>query len=245
MTTAARRGGRPVLLLTRPSDRSSPLAATYETAGVRTLSWPILDIQTALEGTPDAQNAQAVVLTSPRALDAVPDAFDLPAYCVGSTTAQAASEAGYRDVRDAEGDADDLAALITQDLTPADGPLLYLRGRDVSRDINALLPEFTINEIVTYRAVANPSPPPDVYDAISEGRLAAIAFFSPRTAAIFSEALPEPLRNKLGKVIAVAMSARVAEKLSNIAFCDVAIADEPTATSMHAAICGACGIALR
>ena len=121
-----RAGARPLVLLTRPADRAAALVADLNALGIDTLVWPVLDIQPAITTTPAPNGAQAVLLTSPRAIEMLPDQIGdlvrLPAFCVGGTTAAAAHKAGFRQVHDADGDAADLAALASAYLSPDDGP---------------------------------------------------------------------------------------------------------------------------
>lgn len=243
----AETGNKPLVLLTRPVDRAAPLAASLEADGIASLIWAVLDIRPVLTKPPELNGAQAIILTSPRAVESLPRPIDAlktaPAYCVGHATAAAARSAGFGAIFDADGDAGDLAALITANLLPGDGPLLYLRGQDVARDMVALLPGFEVRSVEGYRAAAMTVPDPAITDAIKAGNLTAIAFFSPRAAAIFAEAQTEDLRDGLAATTAVAMSERVAEKLNQIAFQSVVVAKRPTASAMRAAICGACGVA--
>jgi len=239
---------RPLVLLTRPTDRSASFAGKLSTAGIDTLIWPILDIRPTLNEAPALNGAQAVLLTSPRAVEALPASTNsltsAPAFCVGTTTAAAAQKAGFADIRDADGDAAVLAALITATLPPDDGPLLYLRGRDTARDMAALLPHFEVRGVETYHAAPMVTPDPAIIKAIRAGNLTTIAFFSPRTAAIFASAATDEMRVGLSETIAVVMSERVATKVNQLAFQRVVIAEHPNGEAMHAAICGACGIAV-
>lgn len=240
-------GARPLVLLTRPADRAAMLGGELGALGIDTLIWPVLDIQPAVTSAPARNNAQAILLTSPRAVEvfagAIGDLTTAPAYCVGKTTAAAARKAGFAMVHDSDGDAADLAALVNERLSPGDGPLLYLRGRDVARDMSGLLPGFEIHAVEVYRAAPSLTPPPAVNEAICAGNLTAIAFFSPRAAAIFASALTEEMRAGLMATTAVVMSERVANKVNHIPFQSIEIAAKPTGREMHAAICGACGIA--
>lgn len=235
--------GRPLVLLTRPADRAASLAKELEQAGADTLIWPLLDIRTSLSGDTSFPPSQAVVFTSARAVEALRRVIDAPAFCVGASTAKAARDAGFTKVFNADGDAEALAALIADALTPADGPLLYLRGRDVARDMSALLPGFEIIEIEAYHAAAQKGPPPSVAQALSESAFDVAAFFSPRTASIFAEIVAGEMGESLSEITAVAMSARVSERLNQIGFRRVIVSERPDSAAMRAAICGACGIA--
>lgn len=136
-------GPRPLVLLTRPADRAALLAAELDQLGIDTLIWPILNIQPVLATAPAVNGAQAILLTSPRAAEALPqpigDLSSVPTFCVGIATMAAARTVGFTNTYDADGDAGDLAALVNETLTTDNGPLLYLRGRDVARDMLSLI----------------------------------------------------------------------------------------------------------
>lgn len=239
---------RPLVLLTRPIDRAKPLAAELDALGIEALIWPVLDITPTLSTTPPLNDAQAVLMTSPRAVEALPtpigDITSAPAFCVGGATAAAARNAGFSVVHDADGDAGDLATMVDACLSPTDGPLLYLRGLDVARDMTALLPGFTIRAVEVYQAATMTTPPANVKKALSAGNLAAVALFSPRAAATFASALTDEMQKGLVATTAVVMSDRVAIKLNQTAFQSVVVAERTTGNAMRAAICGACGVAV-
>lgn len=236
-------GTRPLVLLTRPEDRSAPLAAALNKAGADTIVWPLLTIHSSLSEHTAFPAAQAVLLTSARAAEAMRSRIEAPAYCVGGATAKAARKAGFAEVHDADGDADALAALVSQKLSPADGQLLYLRGRNVSRDMSTILPDFAITEVEAYHAAPVSTAPVTVADALSARAIRVAAFFSPRTASIFCEALTTQMRAGLGDTVAVAISDRAGEKLNQMGFQRVVVSERPDGAAMRAAICGACGIA--
>src|SRR5262249_59176590 len=85
----------------------------------------------------------AVAITSANAARAIArhsrrDALTaLTAFTVGRHTAEAARAAGFRAVECADGDMDDLAALLRARFTEQSAPLLYLAGEDRAGDLAA------------------------------------------------------------------------------------------------------------
>src|SRR5262249_56009590 len=61
----------------------------------------------------------------------------LTAFTVGRHTAEAAHAAGFRAVECADGDKDDLAALLCARFNERSAPLLYLAGEDRAGDLAA------------------------------------------------------------------------------------------------------------
>ena len=83
----------------------------------------------------------AVVMTSANAARAIArhpqrdQLTALPAFTVGRHTAEAARAAGFGDVRSADGDKNDLVALLRDRLGGGRMPLLYLAGEDRAGDL--------------------------------------------------------------------------------------------------------------
>lgn len=122
------------MLVTRPQPGADETAGRIAALGFQPVALPltrIVPLEPVLLPTPDAFDA--VVVTSVNALRHAPPgllaiASARPAFAVGDATAQAAREAGFRDVRSASGTAIDLAGLIGTGL-PRGARLLHLAGR--------------------------------------------------------------------------------------------------------------------
>ena len=108
----------------------------------------------------------AVVMTSANAAHAIARhprreaLVALRVFTVGRHTAEAARAAGFRAVESADGDKDDLVALISARYGERSAPLLYLAGEDRAGDLAASgVPLLTA---VAYRAVKVERFAPDV-----------------------------------------------------------------------------------
>lgn len=131
----------PKILLTRPRTQSEALARELADRGWDSMIWPLIDIRPLLTTPPDWADAAAFVFTSAngvRAIDALAHP-DVPAFCVGAATTKAARKSGFRKVENAAGDAAALARLIAARQDPAAGPLIHVRGRDVTGDLSGEL----------------------------------------------------------------------------------------------------------
>src|SRR5665647_78803 len=127
---------------------------------------------------PDA-NYSGVIVTSANALRAIRDQpgiatiLELPLFAVGKHTAQAARDAGFRNVVVADGDAAALRARISARARAKklrkDGTLLYLAGADLARDLAGELRQdrFQVVTQTTYRMVPVPGLPADVCEAFA------------------------------------------------------------------------------
>lgn len=226
----------PRILLTRPRAQSEAFAAEIATDGWEAVIWPVIEIVTTLRAAPDWGDAEAVILTSARAAEALAPfgAPPLPALCVGGATAAAARAAGFAEVRESGGDA---AALVSAILS-GEGPrrFLHVRGRDAAGDVVGALRAAgrEAREIVAYAAEPSGPPPAEVDAAMRAGSLSAAALFSPRSAALFARAAPEAWRAAYPGMTAFAISAAAAAPLKGLGFGAMRVAERPDAAAFRA-----------
>lgn len=225
----------PVILLTRPQAQSEAFAEEIAADGWRSLIWPVIEIRPSLGAFPDLADVDALIFTSARAVEELARLGpppSLPAWCVGPATAEAARCAGLGPVMEAGGDGD---ALIGA-LTAAEGRLLHVRGRDVAVDIASALHARgrDVRDIIAYAAIPGRNPDRMVDAAIATGEVAAVALFSPRSAALFAHAAPIAWRGALKRMTALAISPAAAAPLQELGFERILIATNPNATAMRA-----------
>ena len=173
------------LLVTRPESEGERTAAALRARGHEVALAPLLRIEPVDFALPE-KSWSAVVMTSANAARAVAahpqrDLFTaLDAFTVGRHTAEAARAAGFRAVYSADGDKDDLVALISARYGERSAPLLYLAGEDRAGDLAASgVPLLTA---VAYRAVKVERFAPDVAAALAQGALDGVLHFSRRSA---------------------------------------------------------------
>ena len=178
-----------LVLVTRPRAQAEATAQALRALGHD----PIIDSMLEIEPLPlpdlAAEGVAAVVLTSANAAPALPAALKaLPVFAVGSATADAAREAGCRDVRAGSDDGRALARLVRGALPPPSGTVLHLAAEEVRDGLEAGLREagLSYRRVMAYRAVPSPGLAPATSQALAAGRLGAALFFSPRTAAVFA-----------------------------------------------------------
>lgn len=158
----------------------------------------------------------------------------LPLYAVGARTAQAAAEAGFTDIRSANGDAQDLAALIAAQAGTIAGPLLYLAAEQRGAELAALLKPFgiTVTTTVVYRAVTLPLPPV-LADALRAGRLDGVLHYSRRSAEAFlAGASVTGLMAQALALRHICLSEQVGEPLVAAGAKNIAIAAAPDENTM-------------
>jgi uroporphyrinogen-III synthase len=134
------------VLITRPAPENEATAEALRGRGFEPMLAPMLVFQALPFQIEDGRDFRGLILTSTNALRAIAShplarLQGLPAFAVGARTAQAAREAGFRDVRVAEGDAASLRNLIIASAPERRGvpPLLYLSATDIGRDLGGEL----------------------------------------------------------------------------------------------------------
>jgi uroporphyrinogen-III synthase len=189
---------------------------------------------------PFLDGVQAALFTSAngvRAFAAATPRRDFRAFAVGDATAAAARDAGFTDVAGAGGAVEDLARLVIARLKPKDGALIHAAGSVTAGDLAGLLEAagFAVRRAVLYEAAPSEALSPATRDAIVRGDIDAALFFSPRNAATFVR-LATGLDEGCKHMIAVALSATVAEKLAPLPWRRVAVASAPNEDALLAAL---------
>ncbi|WP_308917788.1 uroporphyrinogen-III synthase [Jannaschia sp. LMIT008] len=212
----------PPVLLTRPLADARHFAAYL---GVPCVLSPLLKV--AFTATPPG-DARAVLFTSQngvRAWTAGGGPVGLPCWCVGPRTAALAREAGF----DLRGWAADAAGLVR--LVPSDAPpLVHVRGAQARGGVAAGLRARGLSaaEAVLYEAC--PLPLTAEAAALLRAGHVVAPVFSPRSARLLAEAVPE---GALPHLRAVAISPAAAAALPVPA---AAVAATPDAAAMRDAI---------
>ncbi|MDO1559410.1 uroporphyrinogen-III synthase [Brevundimonas sp. 2R-24] len=175
---------RPLVWVTRTEPGAARTAARLEAAGLHPLVDPLLAVEPLIPQA-DLSGVSALALTSGHAVSfaaALPGARDLPVYCVGDSTSQAARIAGLANVHSANGDVHALAALIADRHRPVSGKVLHLGAETLAGDLVALLAARGVpaRYAAVYRTVDRPGPAG--LAALSEGRLSAVLIHSARAA---------------------------------------------------------------
>lgn len=226
------------ILVTRPAEDGAQIAARLAAMGHQALLAPLLEPHFETGPEPDFSGVQAVLATSAngvRALIRRTARRDLPIFAVGPQTAREARDAGFGDVRSADGDAVALAAK-TADWTTADrGILLHVCGAEAPGTLQQELDArgFAVRRAVLYRVQAAEALPPAIVQALADGALDAALFFSPRSARVFA-ALAGGLPTRT--LIAACISPVTAAALDGQAFAEVRVAASPNQDSLLATI---------
>ena len=230
---------RPCLLLTRPQAQSALFAQQARADGWAgdVLISPVLRIVLQPPETTRLDTVGTLVFTSQHAVAALVATTmrrDWPVWAVGPRTAQAAQEAGFRDVLVSGGDATALLRDLTRD--PPKPPVLHLRGQHAASDIARHLRAAGQNAdaVVVYRQEPC-ALSPEATARLSQGGDAVLAVFSPRSARLLAAAL-HAQASISARLHMIAISDAAAKPLKDIATGRCRIATRPDAAAMRAAL---------
>lgn len=223
------------ILVTRPAVDAARTAAALRVRGHEAIVAPLLSI----EYLPDAALGEgpwsAILVTSANAAHAIAghkrrdELRRIPVLAVGRQSAQELRAEGFADVSSADGDVDDLAALVAARLKPP-ARLLYLAGEERSGDLAGVLraKNFAVDTVVVYRVAAATTLPAEAATAL-RGNLHGVLHYSRRSAEAFLSAARNAglLEAALSKPVHFCLSAKVAEPLREAGAGDVRIAAQP------------------
>lgn len=171
------------LLILRPEPGASATARRARALRLETVVAPLFTVQALVWHMPDAAHHDAVMMTSANAArfggPQLGRYARMPAFAVGSSTAEAMRRTGFADVDTTDGDADALVARIAR--TPH-RRLLHLCGQDFRSFRH---PTLTIDHVPVYTASAAHDLPPQAADALRRGAVACV--HSPRAAALLTK----------------------------------------------------------
>ena len=228
------------LLVTRPELDAQGTAAVLRKRGHHVMIAPLLRIE-GVAADLGAGPWDALVVTSANSCRAVashPRFAELvhrPIFTVGAHAAKAAHAAGFADVTSAEGDAEELAQLLTAKFKARDRRLLYFAGEDRAADLAATLAEHGISmkTVVIYRAIKAPEFTPAARAAIAAGEIDGVLYFSRRTAESYlSCAVGAALLDKALAPFHYCLSAQVARPLLQAGATAMRVAERPNEASL-------------
>lgn len=229
------------LIVGRSIAQTGPLTEQIAAAGFTALYQPMLKVVPQqppedLEARLGA--AQAILLTSVNGVARLAELTRrrfVPVLTVGDATARRARAAGFPDVRSADGNVDSLAELCRTRLKPEEGPLVYLRARDVAGDLAGTLAAggFRTDEIVVYAAEPATALRPRLEQALREASVDGVLLFSARSADIFVSLVRQSgLENACASVVLLALSPAVAAATGDMLWRSRLVAERPNGAAL-------------
>lgn len=184
----------------------------------------------------------ALVLTSANAvpaLESLPKSWrgTLPAFCVGTRTAEAAGKLGFT-AHSAKGGRAELLVLILEHM-PKDKKLLLVAGRDRHEDLPQQLRNagHEVTVWTAYEAKAVEALPAPAADALRDGSADAALHYSPRSAEVFFDLAGKAgLTEQAQALPQLALSAAIAAPLISAGSDTVLVAEHPEEAALFAAL---------
>jgi uroporphyrinogen-III synthase len=233
------------ILITRPAADAARTAAGLRARGHDAIVAPLLTVEYLSNAELGDGPWSAILITSANAARAIAghkrrdELRRIPVFAVGKQSAQELRAEGFANVTSADGDGDDLAALVAARLEPP-ARLLYLAGAERAGDLAGALraKNFVVDAVVVYRAVVAQTLPDEAAAALAAG-IDGVLHFSRRSTEGFLAAARQSglLEAALGKPVHYCLSARVAEPLTAAGASHVRIAARPDEGALMA-LCG-------
>lgn len=229
------------VLVTRPTEDAERLAAPLRDLGIGVVVAPLLTVVDCHpDPVPDFVTARGLIVTSANGVRAlqrclrkasVPDAvYALPVLAVGEHTAGLLREAGFTDVRSANGDSSALLDLACRTFTVGSGPLYHLAGVETAGNLSGELRAkgYDCTHVPLYETTPAPFLPSEVVRAFRSGELDGVVLCSARTAQVFASLVHQAgLDDRMASVTAWCLSQAVADSLGDLRFAAVHCAAEP------------------
>jgi uroporphyrinogen-III synthase len=224
------------VLITRPEPGATETAARLMARGLFPVVAPIFSVKPGKLRPP--KHVAATVLTSRNAIIACPATlYDHPVFAVGTATATAATQAGFRRVFNADGDAVALSNVIADTLSPKSGTLFLPTGQGQGQDLTTSLRQrgFRVLRRVAYRTIGVETLPDAVVSLLRQGQLTTAMFFSGETSRHFVHLVrAAALIDTVGEVDAVSISERAAVALRLLRWRRIKVAARPNQDAMLA-----------
>lgn len=229
------------VLVTRPSPDGEALAARLSGLGHAPVLAPLMRVVFKADPPPDDLDGRIAVFTSANGVRAF---LHLPpglrgrvgghrAFAVGPATAEAATQAGFKEVLTAGGDVADLAAEIVK-RTPPGARLIHFTGAHRAGDLAGRLgaAERRLLAWRVYEARAETGLPQAARDFLA-GPAGAVVFYSPRTARLFAELMAAAGLADLARAHrALVLSAAVGEAAAALPWGRIDCAETPRSEAL-------------
>ncbi|SEL73754.1 Uroporphyrinogen-III synthase [Bosea lupini] len=229
------------VLVFRPLEDAERSAQSLRERGKDPVVAPLFQVLPTGEKPPKGP-FDALVLTSANAvpaLEGLPKSWRgvLPAFCVGTRTADAAGKLGFT-AHSARGGRAELLALILEKL-PKGQKLLLVAGRDRHEDLPQQLGDagHEVTIWTAYEAKAVDALPAAAADALRDGSADAALHYSPRSAEIFFDLAGKAgLTEQAQALPQLALSVAIAAPLISAGSDTVLVAEHPEEAALFAAL---------
>ena len=222
------------VLIIRPEPGATQTATRIRALGLHPIVAPIVAITPVELRCP--RHVAATLLTSRNVVRPCPVSLHRrPAFAVGTATATLATEAGFDHVFNADGNANSLAELVAQTLSPDCGALFLPTGQGQGKELASLLRQrgFRVIRRVAYRAIGVATLPPAAVTALIQSQVAVVLFFSGEASRHFVRLLrAAELADAVCGVEAVSISEPAAVPLRLLQWRRISVASRPNQDAM-------------
>lgn len=229
---------RKTILITRPEPAAGETVQRLKALGLCPMVAPLTEIVPLSAHLPAPDTVAAILVTSRNGLPAIPEAYHhVPLWAVGDATAQRARDQGFHQVQSADGDAVALAARIVDALDPRQGTLLLVTGRGHGHMLcqKLRMRDYRIARRTVYRSRPVKTLDPAVENALRDGRIATVLFYSADTARQFVRLVrTSGLEDTVSICEGVAISQAVAMALKPLAWRRIRVAAKPNQDALLA-----------
>lgn len=177
------------VLVTRSEPGASETAERLTAAGYAPIVEPVFTIEPVAAQLPDFDSLAFTSANGARAFAKLSPRRDVPVFCVGARTAEAAREAGFTNVLSADADVEALAVLIN-DKAPKGSHVLHAGNEEARGDLTGRLRSagHSASFAAIFRAIPVKAPGPVLSRHLAGTReFEAVLVHSPRAAAILAE----------------------------------------------------------
>lgn len=222
------------ILLTRPIEQSQQLATLLNEKDIEVEICPLMTIYDINCDEINDRDYRAIIFTSSNSLrfyDLSAFDKDVLIFTVGNKTASKVLALGFENVISADGDLEKLSETIKNNVSPTEGPLLYVRGQHIAGRLgdDLIAAGYEVFEKIVYETRALPALDEKVIKLLLQGDIDFIPFYSQRSALIFNELIMQAdLKNALANVSALCISANVAKEIGSLPWKKIMISDRPT-----------------
>ena len=177
---------RGTVLITRPIEDAKIIADLVTQKGYAAFTEPFLKVVFEETSLPDLKIYEALIFTSANGVRAFCDKAqerNLPIFTIGKNTAEAARQAGFKIITNADGDVDALTKILPENMS--EKPYLHIRGKHISRSLSPQNQDLSIDEKILYHTEKIEEISDECLEMICRGKFSHILFFSERTAESF------------------------------------------------------------
>ncbi|MEL6474314.1 MAG: uroporphyrinogen-III synthase [Pseudomonadota bacterium] len=225
------------VIITRAEPGARETATRVAELGFHSILSPALSIQPIVPPPPlDLTGVTGLLFTSAngvRTFAARSDRRDIEAICVGRATRAAAEAAGWTVVKDADGNAADLAALVSEQRRVGDGRLLHVANEAAAGRLMETLRArgYDVGFAPLYRTVDARNLAPEALASLSNGPCC-VLIHSAKGAAAFDRLAPADCK----ALMVCAVSKAAAGPLSERRVADLYIAERPNEDALLRAL---------